>query len=73
MPEEWGGYEYIWSSSSRDCEPLDHHPVSRQPSDSTGVAQDLIPSEQRKKTSRRYRDSETSEFGILESHGPEIG
>jgi hypothetical protein len=47
LPEERGGYGCIRSSSSRDREPSDHHPVTRQPSDSTGVAQDLIPREQR--------------------------
>jgi hypothetical protein len=47
QPEEQGGYGCIQSSSSRGCESSDHHPVNRQPSGSTGVAQDLSPREQR--------------------------
>jgi hypothetical protein len=46
-PEERGGYGYVWSLSSRDCEPLDQPIVTRQSSGSTGVAQDLSPREQR--------------------------
>jgi hypothetical protein len=47
LVKKWGGYGCVRSSSSRDREPSDHHPVTRQPSDLTGVAQGLNPREQR--------------------------
>ena len=46
-PEKRGGYGYIQSLSSRDCGLSDQPIVTRQPSGSTGVAQDLSPREQR--------------------------
>jgi hypothetical protein len=48
LPKKQGGYGRVRSPSSRGREPLDRWSVSRQPSSSTGVAQDLSPCEQRK-------------------------
>jgi hypothetical protein len=62
LVKKWGGYSYIRSSSSKNSESLDHHPVARQPSDSTGVAQDLIPREQ-SGNPEKHRDIEASGFG----------
>jgi hypothetical protein len=63
--EKQGGYGVTRVSSSGDCEPLDPHLVTRQPSDLTGVARGLNPRKQ-SEGPERCRDIEVSEFGISE-------
>jgi hypothetical protein len=65
LPKKRGGYGCVRSSSSRSREPLDRRPVTRQPSDLTGVAQGLNPREQ-SKNPEKHRDIETSGFGKSE-------